>query len=646
MLPLVISAASTFGAGHWQRGLVWDSAHYLLSAQSLLQWLANCLSGHFVSLRGLELGPSLLVDGPVLPAFGALAILIGKPLGAPAGLAILAAQSILVGLNSLLLYLLARRLGGGRKLSCCAALALGLDPATIVSAGQFLTELLTAATLLAFTLTMTLAMPRGKLNSGDNPSFFQYGAYVFLGALALFVLHLKTALFPTVVIICAGLLVVRKNSLRVRANIVIAMIMGFFFTLVPWLAFSKMASGRMSLGPNRVPSINLAVGMDLESDGWGVAPPTESVMAVIFDKPSAIVTSLWQGNELEMSALFARKLGRLFCLSWNDFNWSVFGLDWQWQNALQRCLLCTALLGTIYLLVQEKLLHNKFTNLTNVDLLKLTILLMVAGHLIFVPFEAQPRYGYSAVPFLILLSLIGAQKLRKAQIFPHLYAATIFIVVILGFTDLTGTIYNVTNSSAIASFVQLFIGALLFADLINIGTDLALGTTFSADKKRKLAVVSGSLVAAMIFLSLASYKSPPREWSCTLDAGRSAERRIEIPENLALAWQKNLSKPGSFAALLIDADQALEDAQISVNGRDLITKPVPILSIEQSYAFQNTIKDLSQMAAQTRGDKESDLRQWRLVPNTGKRTQFIEGRQKYPCRDGRQPPRHGLGTIS
>ncbi|MBU6451185.1 MAG: hypothetical protein KGS72_05380 [Cyanobacteria bacterium REEB67] len=611
--PALLSLLYTFVLNHFDRGLVWDSAHYVLSSSELLKWTTSCLQGHYVAPANSDLGISLMVDGPVLPTFGAIMILIGRQLGATAEASILTGQSFVCGLNSFLLYWLGRRLGAGRKLSLIAGLLLGLNPATIVSASQFLTEQLTVTVLLTFTLTTTGALPRGKLNGGEKPSFFQYGAYIILGALCTLVLHLKTALFPSVTLVLLLALIARKNSLRLRANIIVAMAMGFFIALVPWLAFSKVASGngRMSLGPNRVPSINLAVGMDLDSDAWGVAPPTDSVMPIIFDKPSAIVASLWQGDQFKMSCLFLRKTARLFAYSWNDFGWSVFGLNWYWQCLLQRLLLCGAMLGMIYLLFQEKLLHNHFATLTNVDFLKLTILLMVAGHFIFVPFETQPRYGYSAVPFLILLTLVGAQKLRKAQLFPYLYASLSLCLLILASSDLTGPIFALTRTIETAQIAIHLLWALIFGLLAWSAITISHRAFLSSKLKSVLTIALGTTFA-FACLTMAAVGEPPPEWVCETNKS-TVSRALKIPTALSAHWQHNFTSEKSWAAALIDSDEYLSDATVKINGIKALGAPRLLLDVEQAYAFQSTIKELSVLAARTRGEKESSLRQWRLV---------------------------------
>jgi hypothetical protein len=627
--PALLSLLYTFVLNHFDRGLVWDSAHYVLSSSELLKWATNCLQGHYASPANSDLGISLMVDGPVLPTFGAMMILIGRLFGAGPEAAILTGQSLVCGLNSFLLYWLGRRLGAGRKLSLIAALLLGLNPATIVSASQFLTEQLTVTVLLSFTLTTTWALPRGRLNGGEAPTFFQYGAYIILGALCVLVLHLKTALFPSVALILLLALVARKNSPRLRANTIVAMAMGFLFALAPWLAFSKVASsnGRISLGPNRVPSINLAVGMDLESDAWGVAPPTDSVMPIIFDKPSAIVVSLWQGDQFKMICLFLRKTARLFAYSWNDFGWPVFGLNWHWQCLLQRLLLCGAMLGMSYLLFQEKLLHNRFATLTNVDFLKLTVLLMVASHFIFVPFETQPRYGYSAV--------VGAQKLRKAQLFPYVYASLSLALIILTTSDLTGPIFALTRTTEAAQITVHLLLAMIFGLLTWSAITLCQRALLDSKQKVALTIVLSTL-SAFAFLTMAAYGEPPPEWVCELDKS-ALTREVKMPDTLARQWQQNFSNEKSWAAALIDSDENLAQATIKLNGAKAIAAPIALLDVEQAYAFQATIKELSVLAARTRGEKESALRQWRLVQLPTSALDFNSGNNVLTVESGARP---------
>jgi hypothetical protein len=609
LAPALVSIYFTFVLNDFNRGLVWDSAHYVLSAQSLLTWLSGCLHNHYISPATIDLGPALMVDGPVLPAFGATLICLGKVLRLVPEMSILLGQSMVCGLNSLLLYFLAARLTANRKLSLLGALLFGFNPATIVSASQFLTEQLTVTTLLALTLACALSLPQDKLDSQDPPTFLQYSGWVVLGGLATLILQLKMALFPTVALVLLLALLARSGPMLLKAKIVVALVLGFLACLMPWLIFSKLVTGRMSLGPNRVPSINLAVGLDWESDAWGVAPPTESVLPIIFDKPSAIISSLWQAKPAELTCLFLRKVERLFAYSWNDFGWPVLGLNFEWQCYLQRLLVLFAMLGTIYLLAQEKLLNNRLGALTNLDFLKLTILLMVAGHFVFIPFETQPRYGFSAVPFLILLSLVAGQKLLKVHIFPVAYALLSLLLIVTASLDTSGTLFALAGSIELATALKVFFQALLFGLITTAGLRLAA----SSDLRRDWIVTVCTTVVAFCALFFKGLYLAPPEWACTLAPGTKAERQIMLPQTLGKQWQANATSLPVWCAALIDGDQNLDGALVSINGKSALGKPLAMLDVEQAYAFQSTIRDLAKMAARTRAEEPGKLRQWRLV---------------------------------
>jgi 4-amino-4-deoxy-L-arabinose transferase-like glycosyltransferase len=608
LAPALLSVYFTFVINDFNRGLVWDSAHYVLSSQSLLKWLSDCLHHHYVSPATIDLGPSVMVDGPVLPAFGAALIGLGQIVHLPAEQSILMGQSMVCGLNSLLLYFLALRLVE-RKLALAGALIFGLNPASIVSASQFLTEQLTATTLLSLTLALSLALPRGKLDNPYPPNILQYAAWVVSGGLALLVLHLKTALFPTVALILFLAMISRSGPIKRKTKIVSALALGFFVCLIPWLIFSKLASGRISLAPNRVPSINLAVGMDLESDAWGVAPPTESVLPIIFDKPSAIAASLWLANPVGMTSLFLRKVERLFAYSWNDFGWPVLGLTVYWQCLVQRLLLAGAMLGTIYLLLLEKLLKNTLSSLNNKNFLKVAILLMVAGHFIFVPFETQPRYGYSALPYLVVLTLIAFEQLLRAKVFPYLYAIGSVTLILLASTDISGTLVALTGSIETALVLKDLIVALCFGLTLTAAYYLAAHPGL----RGKIVVTLCCTLMAFALLVFKRQHLPPPEWSCTLPAGTKAERQIVLPLALARQWILNDQTMQTWEAALIDGDDNLQDAVVTINGQPAQGFPIPLLDVELAYPFQSTIKELAKMAAATRGQEPGRLRQWRIV---------------------------------
>ena len=615
LAPALLSIYFTFVTNDFNRGLVWDSAHYVLSSQLLLDWLSACLHQHYVSPATNNLGPSVMVDGPVLPALGATLIALGQLFHQSAEISILIGQSLLCGLNSLLLFTLAQRIVD-RNVALAGALTLGLHPATIISASQFLTEQLTVTALLALTLAVSLALPRGRLRGQKTNSSLHYLFFGLSGALAALVLHLKTALFPTVAIILLLALASQRESachkFAGRGKIVLAMAAGFFITIAPWLVFSKLASGRITLAPNRVPSINLAVGLDLESDAWGVAPPTQSVMPIIFDKPSAIGASLFLARPLGISSLLLRKIERLFVYSWNDFCWPFFGLNIYWQCLFQRLILAAAVLGFIYVIANEKLLNKDFNDLNNIQFVKIMILLMVAGHFIFVPFETQPRYGYSVLPFLICLGLIAAQKQLRQKKFPGTYASLSLLLILLAGSDINGPLFAVTGNIESTEVVRNMILATLAGICLVTGLTEAL-ESLRFQYNRQLVITALGAVIAFCFLTARDYNFVPPEWSTSLPPGLRAEREIVIPADLARRWQTNFQNKDSWAAVLIDGDENLSDSQIAVNGLPLAGSVRPLIEFEQDYPFQSTIRELVKVAAKTRAQTPESLRQWRMI---------------------------------
>jgi hypothetical protein len=160
--------------------------------------------------------------------------------------------------------------------------------------------------------------------------------------------------------------------------------------------------------------------------------------------------------------------------------------------------------------------------------------------------------------------------------------------------------------------VQDLLQALLFGLTFTAGCALAL--RLKPDWSRYTLMAGSASTAAFCLLAFKDLYLPPPEWPCTLAPGMKAERQIELPQGLARQWQVNAQSRPTWAAAMIDGDQNLDSAQVTINGTAALSSPMAMLDVEQAYPYQATVRDLAASAAGNRGEELQHLRQWRLVP--------------------------------
>ena len=134
--------------------LTFDACHYLASSELIVRALsgqaadtnplvsAHVSTGAFGPMTmGQQVAQAISIDGPLLPALGAMALIFGKVLNASASAnaVVICTQILLHGLNTYLVVLAARALLGGGVIGPLAGLLWALYPPALVAAGMFLT---------------------------------------------------------------------------------------------------------------------------------------------------------------------------------------------------------------------------------------------------------------------------------------------------------------------------------------------------------------------------------------------------------------------------------------------------------------------------------------------------------------------------
>lgn len=584
--------------------LTFDACHYLASSELIVRALsgqaadtnplvsAHVSTGAFGPMTmGQQVAQAISIDGPLLPALGALALILGKVLNASASATavVISTQILLHGLNTYLVVLAARALLGGGVIGPLAGLLWALYPPALVAAGMFLTEPL-AATLM---LSITCLACRSKTLMGVTTELKKApGTLVLLGVLVgLVVLH-KAALFPAAALAVA--LMFLPDGKRFKIAGVIAL--GLLSVVIGWFALTRSLSGEGSLMPNRVASENMSLGSDIENAGWHCMPLPPRTQFYFFTHPLTTYAVSFINNTPAMLVLETSKLDRLMAHPWNHYRRTVFGLDFTAQEVWQRLTLLLAALGMVAAGLRTS---SKFaTDDGVVSSRNLAFALaIIVGHLLFLPFEGISRYFFSAMPLVTILAAYGASRLFLMGFgaLPILIDMLICLLSSswgaslmapsLGYEKaaLLGFVAGLLSFLlALHTFLRLELRTLAANQTLSANQNLSASQTLPQSdaastasaaspisaNRLTAAVLTGFLAAAfalVLSVKLLPEESPTRQFEQVLPAGKALELRVVLP---AAAEKAPLSSP-SYCGLLLDVPGTLPvgSVNVSVNGR-------------------------------------------------------------------------------
>ncbi|MBX9687704.1 MAG: hypothetical protein K2X27_13435, partial [Candidatus Obscuribacterales bacterium] len=597
--------------------LYFDAAHYLETCKRICETAGPALSGQLSQGQIDSLAFYLMLDGPVLPGAAALLFGLFQKTPSPTEWQLLVAmQCAFQAACSGFIYLLARSIFSEKLLAIIASLLWIIYPATISSCNTFLTEPLACLLIVASLYFMNGLSDNETKKTSDYLKALSCG--VSLALLALLKPALAPAALAAFAISAFGSLTLSlrktlnsKQSLtdsfkfnRLSLGKTSICLLALLFTLSPWLSFTKAARGQIQLFPSRRPVYNITTGCNLEGDGWG-CHPTHPVALMYDDNEEAlpVALALLESNPQEQCNLALRKLTRLFNLPWNDYRYKILGLNFRLQAIFQSILLVFGFSGLALLF---SALFSKALPL-NPKLSIISILVLIAGHLIYLPFEGISRYGFTAMPLIILAAVAtirvlwrGKQKLIEKLAFILSSAVAIFLCKF----DLTPYILLLTESTEIAVLLAAMSKAL--AVIIALGFFLrnsSLAETEVAARRALLAAITSlSLMAIAISTAMASSEHESSSWQCNLKSSNGAVREVSIDK-------KDVAR-ADWALLLVDGDQNIAGASFKVNSY----KPKePLNSLYQYHSEKYELEDwLSQFASLIRKSPEA-VRKWRAI---------------------------------
>lgn len=625
VLALTTALAQNLRKPILELAMLFDSGAYVMSVKYVMTALHNFAHGMAFDVAVKSVRETLMLNGPVLPGLGAIFFtIIGKVPELTDMRAPIVLQAIVHASASALLALVGWRFTGGRLIGLFAGVILAIWPPAVIGASRFLTETITTVFIAASLLSASyIPKVRKNLQLHLSPS----SSFTFGCTAALLVL-VKAALAPgTLLTIASAGLILLLSRVEKRSFIIAAITAAFGFCLVfaPWLMFTKIATGEFSLTSRRLPTFNIAAGLNPETDGFSALPETPLVkMFSEEDGPGAVVSAFYNLSPGDFYGRMARKPLRLFQFPWNDCRVDFLGLPTFLQTIAHQILMVFGFFGLLaFVSLPLTYRANKSAetgtpcttptasaiNLAAAEPEMLSTLLIgvaslsiIIGHFAYLPFVADSRYGFTATPCLIIFAIwcfagqYGKHINKAAAI--KLSIAASFIM--LAFTLKEEVWRSLFATSSEAIFVSsLTLGALL----LFIGCLMAVRTMLGTDKTNAAAKVLALTVSYLsltlvLGASLAS-KESPYDWEAKLSPTEEFSRTIKLPQSF--------SQPAN-AMVLANLRGDWRAARLKINGLEVNTSPVSLLHLSGDPELCNDYRTFSWIL---RTDT-SGLEQWRV----------------------------------
>jgi hypothetical protein len=574
---------------------LFDSGHYMETIRQVVLFIQQLFGANVTADK---LSDYLMLDGPIMPIVFAVPFLlfgIAPTLADWAGFVL--TQACIQSVSALFVFLLGCRMTGSKKWGIFAGLAWGLYPPAIVCAKHVLSETLVLSLLLAlvFVLSTIVRTPGGEKRR-----------FVLAGVLDGLLFLTKPALA-----IAWGLINAHACFLlsprRKQIQFVIFAFVGLMLLVVPWMFFTKAASGKYCVTVPRVPTFNLVNGIWPEIEGWGQYPNNPMIAMITEDVgPIPALNGLLAVRAPEVINLSARKIARLWSNPWNDYRYKVLNLNATTQALWHRILLLLGFAGLMVALAPPKRMAfnaNTFITYASIEI--------IAAHLAYAPFESVQRYTYTAMPFVILLAGYFLHHLDQKLLWKRalLWVGLPGMVFSLLLTsDLVPFLVDVSGSARQAFVVSLVIRYIV---LLWLGLGIARIAKESAARLSMLAKAGLALLFvgyAGVLLGYAFNTRQIDEWASSLKNGQAAVRQLSLK---GVVPDEQARQRLHWALVLVDANYAVEDAKITVNNKVVPGKFVSLYQFDPAhYELINVMQTIGSGIGKT----PAEIRQWRAVP--------------------------------
>lgn len=597
--------------------MLFDSGAYIMSCQYVLTAARNFAGGMPLDTALKSIGETLMLNGPVLPGLGAVYFaLIGREPSLIDMRAPIVLQAVLHGLGAGLLALCGWKFTGKRAIGLAAGFVLAVWPPAIIGAGRFLTETITILFIAAAIFTAS-CLPKQRSN---GKLLLSPLVALLLGSTIALICLAKAALAPAAVlslITSFSIVFLARAERRSFVTAIIVAATGFCIVFSPWLAFTKLATGEFALTAKRLPTFNMAAGLNPETDGLSALPETPLVkMFAESDGPGAVAYAIYNLNPGDFWGRMARKPLRLFQFPWNDCRLDFLGIPLLIQVFAHQILTIFGFFGLIAFVSLPLALKRRQEDKTataankqphpelnpaNIDatrdveidlpaaepqmvsilVIGLVALSFICGHVAYLPFVADSRYGFTAWPSLLLFAtwcLSGQLKQRiKKLAMIRLCIASAFIM--LAFTlkeDAWRSLFATSNEAMTASILSL--GALL----LFIGCMLAVRTLLGAGKTnttaKVLALLSSYLLLTLMLAASMMGKEYPIDWEARLSDKEEFVRIVDLPDSIDLS---------DTAFVLVNLKGDWRGVRLKVNEKSIDTQPISLLQLNETADLSN-----------------------------------------------------------
>lgn len=396
----------------------YDSHYYLFTCSQIIQYIQAAIHGQFdwVAFSRPSFVSDIVRDGPITPGLPAVLLFwLGRDLVASDWRIFVVLLSILQSISACLVGLICRRITGVTWAGITAGLLFGLYPGSLVASGLYFSENIVVLLELTFIFCLGLAANNlvARIISG-----------IMLGMLCM----AKPALIPaSVIATIIGTFFISidgKKSFSKQLLLFVSIIAVGVLTVLPWATYTKLTYRKALITAERWPAYNAAVGTDIQTDGWCVYPWTARQNQLNwFSTPSAIMIGQWHDNPVPMLGLMIKRITRLFISPWNNFREKVFGIDPCTQQYIHLVILFLSIFGICaYLLNRNQATGSRARLFGNL------CLTMVICHSSYLLFQAMPRYGYTAMPFLIVFGGYGLFYIKENKLSKNVSLAMIMAV--------------------------------------------------------------------------------------------------------------------------------------------------------------------------------------------------------------------------
>lgn len=556
-----------------------------------------------LAMRSISVSDRIMADGPIFPTYLAL---IQWLVGISPGSLLFKAKEfqfeiISAFLDSLtcLAIFLGARLAFDRRTGYIAATLFALYPASIINTQSCYSEPFACFAIASWSCIVLAVM---RLDSKVSPKRglqflvlgMSTGMIVLTKPLFVFLPVAFLAIFITLNLSSLPQLLRSKRALLLT---LVPLLLGFALVVVPWLQFTHKITGRYVLCINRSPSFNLYLGNQLDRDGWRAYPFQPGIPLNVSDAEKQILLQASR-HTVSFLSLEIRKIPRLWVGSWNEFQYTLFGIPVWLQEILHQMLLGSSALGFLLLIVRTKSWKD------NSAIISLSVTI-VSVHNLYVLVEPISRYAVTAVPLIAMLSGFFVTSLwtQRRRLLACLIGLALLCISLRGVHELIAASATILDGKLLYVFVALVYANIIVAcfELVHI----ALFRPGFGNRLLSLGLGSYCMIVCGITAACVIFDPKMPEWKVTLHSpAEMIKQTIAVPEIIP-------TPRSSSAFVLIDMSQGdfPVPVQICFNGHRLRGFARPWWQISSSPEF---IEVLS-LQAQASGQSLYSCRQWWLM---------------------------------